>query len=40
MATPARKSQGMCMACGSVTGRWSAVRVGDQPVRLNNEDMY
>jgi hypothetical protein len=36
MATQSGETDGVCMACGGVTGRWGAVRVGDQPVRLNN----
>jgi hypothetical protein len=27
---------GVCPACGGVAGRWAALRVGDQPVRLNS----
>ena len=26
----------VCAACGDGLGRWGAVRVGNQPVRLNN----
>ncbi len=36
MAVASEDSSGVCGTCGSVTGRWGAVRVGDQPVRLNN----
>jgi hypothetical protein len=36
MATPNSDAPGVCSACGSVSGRWGGVRVGDQPVRVNN----
>ena len=36
MASASGEAAGVCPACGGVTGRWGAVRVGDQPVRLNN----
>lgn len=35
-ATRPAEAEGVCLACGGATGRWGAVRVGDQPVRLNN----
>jgi hypothetical protein len=39
VAVSAADAPGVCQACGSATGRWGALRVGDQPVRLNNAVM-
>ena len=36
MTTPTGEAQGVCIACGDAVGCWGAVRVGDQPVRLNH----
>lgn len=36
MTAASGESAGVCPACGGTTGRWGAVRVGDQPVRLNS----
>lgn len=36
MASESGDIPGVCPACGGAAGRWGAVRVGDQPVRLNN----
>ena len=36
MAMPNADAPGVCSACGSVSGRWGGVRVGDRPVRVNN----
>jgi hypothetical protein len=36
MASESGDTPGVCPACGGAAGRWGAVRVGDQPVRLNN----
>lgn len=36
MSAPTGEARGVCIACGDVTGCWGAVRVGDQPVRLNH----
>ena len=35
-AAASADTQGVCGNCGGLTGRWGAVRVGDQPVRLNS----